>query len=339
MLTKIMKTIVIAEAGVNHNGSLRLAYRLVDAAKKAKANYIKFQLFYSKELTTAYAPQANYQFKNTKKKQTQLKLLKKLELNLVIFKKIKLYCKKRKINFLLSVFGVEELKAFKKLNLKIIKIPSGEINNTQLLKCIAKMNKKIIISTGMASLKEVEFAIKILKKNGLNNKKILVLQCTTDYPTQLKDVNLNAMTAMKKKFKVEVGLSDHTIGHEASISAVSLGAKIIEKHITLNNNMKGPDHKASLNPKKFKELVSKIRNVEILLGNHFKKPSKSELKNKKIVRKSIVAKRNIKEGERFSDANITCKRPEGGISPIYWNNIIGKKSKQNFKVDDFISLK
>ena len=334
-----MKTIVIAEAGVNHNGSLRLAYRLVDAAKKAKANYIKFQLFYSKELTTAYAPQANYQFKNTKKKQTQLKLLKKLELNLVSFKKIKLYCKKRKINFLLSVFGVEELKAFKKLNLKIIKIPSGEINNTQLLKCIAKMNKKIIISTGMASLKEVEFAIKILKKNGLNNKKILVLQCTTDYPTQLKDVNLNAMTAMKKKFKVEVGLSDHTIGHEASISAVSLGAKIIEKHITLNNNMKGPDHKASLNPKKFKELVAKIRNVEILLGNHLKKPSKSELKNKKIVRKSIVAKNNIKKGEIFSDANIICKRPEGGISPIYWNNIIGKKSKQNFKVDDFISLK
>jgi len=168
---------------------------------------------------------------------------------------------------------------------------------------------------------------------------IFVLQCTTDYPTQLKDVNLNAMTAMKKKFKVEVGLSDHTIGHEASISAVSLGAKIIEKHITLNNNMKGPDHKASLNPKKFKELVSKIRNVEILLGNHFKKPSKSELKNKKIVRKSIVAKNNIKKGEIFSDANIICKRPEGGISPIYWNNIIGKKSKQNFKVDDFISLK
>ena len=268
-----------------------------------------------------------------------MKLLKKLELNLVSFKKIKLYCKKRKINFLLSVFGVEELKSVKKLNLKIIKIPSGEINNAQFLKCIAKMNKKIIISTGMASLKEVEFAIKILKKNGLNNKKILVLQCTTDYPTQLKDVNLNAMITMKKKFKVEVGLSDHTIGHEASISAVSLGAKIIEKHITLNNNMKGPDHKASLNPKKFKELVSKIRNVEILLGNHLKKPSKSELKNKKIVRKSIVAKNNIKKGEIFSDANIICKRPEGGISPIYWNNIIGKKSKQNFKVDDFISLK
>ena len=334
-----MKTIVIAEAGVNHNGSLRLAHRLVDAAKKAKADYIKFQLFYSKQLTTAYAPQAIYQFKNTKKKQTQLKLLKKLELNLVSFKKIKLYCKKRKINFLLSVFGVEELKTVKKLNLKVIKIPSGEINNVQLLKCIAKMNKKIIISTGMASLKEVEFAIKILKKNGLNNKKILVLQCTTDYPTQLKDVNLNAMITMKKKFKVEVGLSDHTIGHEASISAVSLGAKIIEKHITLNNNMKGPDHKASLNPKKFKELVTKIRNVEILLGNYLKKPSKSELKNKKIVRKSIVAKNNIKKGEIFSDVNIICKRPEGGISPIYWNNIIGKKSKQNFKVDDFISLK
>jgi len=334
-----MKTIIIAEAGVNHNGSLRLAYRLVDAAKKAKANYIKFQLFKHNELTTAYAPQANYQFKNTKKKQTQLELLKKLELSLDILKKIKSYCKKRKINFLLSVFGVEELKTLKKLNLKFIKIPSGEINNVNLLRCIARMNKKIILSTGMASLKEVGFAIKVLKKNGLDRKKISILQCTTDYPTQLKDVNLKSMVTMKEKFKVDVGLSDHTTGDEASMSAVSLGAKIIEKHITLDNNMRGPDHKASLNPKKFKELVAKIKNVEILLGSYSKKPNKSELKNKKIVRKSIVAKSNIKKGEIFSNTNIACKRPEGGISPIYWDKIIGKKSKKNFKVDDFISLR
>ncbi len=334
-----MKTIIIAEAGVNHNGSLRLAYRLVDAAKRAKADYIKFQLFKHNELTTAYAPQANYQFKNTKKKQTQLELLKKLELSLDILKKIKSYCKKRKINFLLSVFGVEELKTLKKLNLKFIKIPSGEINNFNLLRCIARMNKKIILSTGMASLKEVGFAIKVLKKNGLDRKKISILQCTTDYPTQLKDVNLKSMVTMKEKFKVDVGLSDHTIGNEASMSAVSLGAKIIEKHITLDNNMRGPDHKASLNPKKFEELVAKINNVEILLGSYSKKPNKSELKNKKIVRKSIVAKTNIKKGEIFSNTNIACKRPECGISPIYWDKIIGKKSKKNFKVDDFISLR
>ena len=334
-----MKTTIIAEAGVNHNGSLRLAYRLVDAAKEAKADYIKFQLFKHNELATAYAPQANYQIRNTNKKQTQLKLLKKLELSLDTLRKIKSYCKKRKINFMLSVFGVEELGILRKLNLKFIKIPSGEINNVNLLKCIARINKKIIISTGMASLKEVEFAIKILKKNGLNKKKIFVLQCTTDYTTQLKDVNLKSMITMKEKFKVDVGLSDHTIGEEASMSAVSLGAKIIEKHITLNNNMRGPDHKASLNPKNFKELVAKIKNVETLLGSNLKKPSKSELKNKKIVRKSIVAKRNIKKGEIFSKINITCKRPEGGISPIYWEKIIGKKSKKNFKVDDFISLR
>ena len=274
-----------------------------------------------------------------KKKQTQLELLKKLELSLDILKKIKSYCKKRKINFLLSVFGVEELKTLKKLNLKFIKIPSGEINNVNLLRCIARMNKKIILSTGMASLKEVGFAIKVLKKNGLDRKKISILQCTTDYPTQLKDVNLKSMVTMKEKFKVDVGLSDHTTGDEASMSAVSLGAKIIEKHITLDNNMRGPDHKASLNPKKFKELVAKIKNVEILLGSYSKKPNKSELKNKKIVRKSIVAKSNIKKGEIFSNTNIACKRPEGGISPIYWDKIIGKKSKKNFKVDDFISLR
>jgi len=333
-----MKTFVIAEAGVNHNGNLKLAYKLADAAKKAKADCVKFQLFHSKELTTIYASQADYQIKNTKKKQTQLKLLEKLELDFNKLKKIQLYCKKIKINFLLSVFGVEELKTVKKLNLKVLKIPSGEINNTPLLKYIAKMNKKIILSSGMANLNEVEVAIKILKKNGLGNKKITVLQCTTDYPTQLKDVNLNAMITMKKKFKVEVGLSDHTTGSIAAVSAVALGAKVIEKHITINNNLEGPDHKASLNPKKFKEFVKNIRNVEILMGSHLKKPTKPELKNKKIVRKSIVASINIKKGDKFSKLNITCKRPEGGVSPIFWNKVIGKKSKQNFNVDDFISI-
>ena len=333
-----MKTFVIAEAGVNHNGNLKLAYKLVDAAKKAKADCVKFQLFHSKELTTIYASQTDYQIKNTKKKQTQLKLLEKLELDFNKLKKIQLYCKKIKINFLLSFFGVEELKTVKKLNLKVLKIPSGEINNTPLLKYIAKMKKKIILSSGMANLNEVEVAIKILKKNGLGDKKITVLQCTTDYPTQLKDVNLNAMITMKKKFKVEVGLSDHTTGSISAVSAVALGAKVIEKHITINNNLEGPDHKASLNPKKFKEFVKNIRNVEILLGSHLKKPTKPELKNKRIVRKSIVASINIKKGDKFSKLNITCKRPEGGISPILWNKVIGKKSKQNFNVDDFISI-
>ena len=337
-MIKKNKTIIIAEAGVNHNGNLKLALRLVDAAKKANADFIKFQLYKHDHLATVYAPQAEYQKKNTKKKQTQAELLKKLELNLGNFKRIKSYCKKKKINFLLSIFGIEELNIIKKLNLKIIKLPSGEINNVPLLKAIAKMNLNIILSTGMAEIKEVEFAIQLLKKNRLSQNKICILQCTTDYPTQLKDVNLNAMNSMRKKFKIKVGLSDHTLENDSSIAAVALGAEVIEKHITLNENMRGPDHKASLNPKKFTDLVNSIRNVEILLGSAHKKPCKAELKHKKIVRKSIVANKNIEKGTKFSEINLMCKRPEGGISPASWEKVIGKKAKKNFKKDDFIIL-
>lgn len=335
---KKFKTYIIAEAGVNHNGKLNLAYKLVDSAKNAGADCVKFQLFNHQELTTINNLQANYQIKNTKKKQTQFELLKKLEMNFTSLKKIKNFCKKKKIDFLLSVFGTEELKIIKKLNLKTIKIPSGEINNFPLLKKISKLNKNLIISTGMADFNEIKYAIKILKKNNADLNKISILQCTTDYPTRLKDVNLNVIKTLKNYFKLNVGLSDHTIGNEAAIAAVAIGAKIIEKHITLNNSMLGPDHKASLNPKKFKDFVKSIRNTESLLGSYLKKPCQSEIVNKEKVRKSIVAKKNINKGENFNINNITCKRPEGGISPIYWEKVIGKKSKYSFQKDDFIVL-
>lgn len=333
-----MKTYIIAEAGVNHNGNIKLAYKLIDTAKKVKADCVKFQLFKHNNLTTKFAPLAAYQEKNTKKKQTQYNLLKKLELNLKSLKKIKLYCKKKRIDFLLSVFGTDELNILKTLNIKKVKLPSGEINNVPLLKNIAKLKLEVILSTGMADLKEVSNAVKILTKYGLKKRKISILQCTTDYPTNLKDVNLKAMLTLRKKFKTTVGLSDHTFGLEASLAATALGARVIEKHLTLDNNMSGPDHKASLDPKNFEKLVMGIRNVETILGSQNKIPTRSELKNKKIVRKSIVAKIPIKKGEKFSILNITCKRPEGGISSAKWEKIVGKKATKNFLEDEFIKL-
>ncbi len=238
-----------------------------------------------------------------------------------------------------SPFDLESLNLLFHLKIFDIKIASGEINNYIFLKNLAKKAKKIFISSGMSTLNEVSQAIKILIKNGAKRKNITILHCHTDYPTQLSDVNLFAMETMKKKFNINVGYSDHTTGSETAIAAVALGAKVIEKHITLNKNMRGPDHKASMEPKNFCNYVKLIRNTETLLGSYLKKPSRSELKNKKLVRKSIVAKRNIKRGEIFSEVNLICKRPEGGISPINWNNVMGKKSKRNFRTDDFISLK
>jgi len=273
------------------------------------------------------------------KKTNQFNFLKTLELSENDHKKIIQYCNKRKIIFLSSPFDLESLNLLFHLKIFNIKIASGEINNFIFLKNLAKKAKKIFISTGMSTLSEVSQAIKILIKNGSKRKNITVLHCHTDYPTQLNDVNLFAMRTMEKKFNINVGYSDHTTGNETAIAAVALGAKVIEKHITLNKNMKGPDHQASMEPKNFYNYVKLIRNTETLLGSYVKKPSKSEIKIKKLVRKSIVAKKNIKKGEIFSEFNTICKRPEGGISPIYWDDVIGKKSKKEFNVDDFISLK
>ena len=332
------KTIIIAEIGVNHNGNINVAKKLIDIAKKSGADYVKFQTFKTENLVRINTKTVQYQSKNLRKKTTQFNLLKKLELSENNHSKIIKYCNKLKISFMSSPFDLESLNLLFRLKIFNIKIASGEINNYILLRNLAQKAKKIFISSGMSTLNEVSQAIKILIKSGAKRKNITILHCHTDYPTQLSDVNLFAMETMKKKFNIDVGYSDHTTGNETAVAAVALGAKVIEKHITLNKNMIGPDHKASMEPKNFFNYVKLIRNTEMLLGSYLKKPTKSELKNKKLVRKSIVAKRNIIKGETFSEFNITCKRPEGGISPIYWNKIMGKKSKKNFKVDDFIFL-
>jgi len=333
------KTIIIAEIGVNHNGNINIAKKLINVAKKSGADYVKFQTFKAENLVRVNTQATQYQSKNLRKKITQFNLLKKFELSESDHNKIIKYCNKKKISFISSPFDLESLNLLFHLKIFDIKIASGEINNYIFLKNLAKKAKKIFISSGMSTLNEVSQAIKILIKNGAKRKSITILHCHTDYPTQLIDVNLFAMKTMKKKFNINVGYSDHTIGNETAIAAVALGAKVIEKHITLNKNMRGPDHKASMEPKNFFNYVKLIRNTETLLGSYLKKPSRSELKNKKLVRKSIVAKKNIKKGEIFSEFNTICKRPEGGISPINWNNVMGKKSKRNFRTDDFISLK
>ncbi len=331
------KVLIIAEAGVNHNGSEINAKKLILSAKNAGADIIKFQLFSAKRLVLKNADKPEYIKKNFNlKKKTQYQILNKLELSYDIFKNINKFCKKNKIEFLLSPFDVESVKIIKKLKLNRIKIPSGEITNYPMLVEIAKLNLKVILSTGMATLKEIDDALKLLKKFGTSKKNITVLHCNTDYPTKFSDVNLLSMKTIKQKLRVKVGYSDHTQGDTVPIVAVTMGAEIIEKHFTLNKNMSGPDHKASLNNKEFKSMVNKIRSIDLILGNGKKVPSKSELKNIKFVRKSIVAQSYIRKGDLFSRKNITTKRPAAGISPMKWKKIIGKKASRDYLIDDYL---
>ncbi len=331
------KTIIIAEAGVNHDGNFDKAIRLVDAAKFAGANIIKFQTFKTENLAIKNIKKPEYIKKNIDlKKNTQFEILKKLELSDSVLKKIINYCKKIKIEFMSSPFDLESIKLLHKLGIKRFKIPSGEINNIPYLEEIGKLNKEIIISTGMSDLLEIKRALNILLKFGTKKSKITVLHCTTDYPTRFKDVNLNAMNEIKRKLSVNVGYSDHTIDITVPIAAVTLGALVIEKHITLNNNSKGPDHKASLHKYDFKKMVDSIKNLEISLGSKIKNITESEKKNIRLIRKSIVAKCKIQKGDFFTIKNLTTKRPGNGISSSKWYEIIGKKSKYNFEKDDFI---
>ena len=332
------QVIIIAEAGQNHNGKLKLAYRLVDVAKKSGADFVKFQTSVPELHVSKFAKKANYQVKNWKEKESQLQMLKKLCLTFNDFKKIKKYCKKKKIEFLSTPFDLTSIEFLKKLKLKYFKIPSGEITNLPYLIKIAKLKKKIILSTGMANLVEIEKALKVLIFNGTKKRNITVLQCNTEYPTPLKDANIKAMLTIKKRFKVNIGYSDHTEGIEASLAAAALGAKIIEKHITLNKNLPGPDHKASINPKELKEMINKIKKITIALGNGIKKISPSERKNIKVARNSIVAAKNIKKGEKFTKNNLTIKRPGSGISPMEIFNTIGKVAKRDFLEDELIKL-
>jgi N,N'-diacetyllegionaminate synthase len=332
------KIIIIAEAGVNHNGKIGNAKKLIKMAADAGADFVKFQVFKTENQVTRNAPKAKYQILNTKNKENQYEMIKKYELSNEQFKVLFKYCKKKRIKFLASCFDAESAKNYLNIGGNVFKIPSGEINNLNLLEFIGKKNKKIFLSTGLSTESDIKDALKILIKNGSKKKNISIMQCTTDYPCKINDVNLLVIPMLIKKFNMKVGFSDHTLGYESAIAASAMGAVVIEKHITLNKKMPGPDHKASLNPKEFKEYVSLIRNVEKALGKSKKQPTKNELKNLKLVRKSIVAKTIIRKGEKFNLKNIIAKRPAGGISPMEINNIIGKKAKRFFKVDDKISL-
>ena len=333
-----MKTFIIAEAGVNHNGSLELAKKLIEKAKEVGADAVKFQTFKAENVISSHAPMAEYQKKNLGKEMSQIEMIKKLELSYDDFKILKEYCDEVGITFLSSPFDVESARFLANLGMEIFKIPSGEITNYPLLKEIGSYGKKVILSTGMADLGEIEDALDVLISSGTKRENITVLHCTSEYPAPYEEVNLRAMLTIKDAFKVRVGYSDHTEGIEIPIAAVALGAEVIEKHFTLDKNLPGPDHKASLEPEEFKRMVTAIRNVERALGTGIKKPSPSELKNRKVVRKSIVAKRRIKKGEIFTEENITTKRPEGGLSPMMWKKVLGKKAPRDFEKDEFIDI-
>ncbi|MFA5879969.1 MAG: N-acetylneuraminate synthase [Candidatus Margulisiibacteriota bacterium] len=332
------KVFIIAEAGVNHNGSLKKAKTMIDAAAKCGVDCIKFQTFITENLVSITAPKANYQKKSTDKNQSQFEMLKKLELSSSDHLELIEYAKNKKVLFLSSPFDLESIDFLAKIGLSIFKIPSGEITNYPYLRKIAGLNRKVILSTGLSTLDEIQAALDVLTSAGLSKDSIILLHCTSEYPAPYSDVNLNAMLTLRDKFKVAVGYSDHTIGIEISLAAVALGAIVIEKHFTLDKNLDGPDHKSSLTPDELLNLVKAIRNIEVALGNGEKRPSQSELQNKLVVRKSIIANKDIKQGEIFDNNNITVKRPGNGISPMLWNQVIGQIAQTNFKKDEIIKL-
>ena len=330
------KVLIIAEAGVNHNGSIENAYKMVDIAKAAGADIVKFQTGKPESVISKFAPKADYQRETTSKEESQLEMCKKILLPFHAFVSIKNYCEQIGIKFLSTPFDLESIEFLDNLGCDVWKIPSGEITNLPYLIEIAKTQKPVIMSTGMCNIEEIETAFQILKKNG--TKEITLLHCNTEYPTPYTDVNLLAMSELKEKFKCEVGYSDHTKGIEVPIAAVALGASVIEKHFTLDKNMEGPDHAASLSPEELMTMVSSIRNIEHALGKSKKIVSDSEKKNRDIARKSIVAKSNISKGEIFSKDNLTVKRPGNGISPMKWFDVLGQKASRDFEEDELIEL-
>lgn len=330
------KVLIIAEAGVNHNGDMKLAKKLVDLAVECGVDIVKFQTFKAENLVTKSAQMANYQVANTGEVDSQLAMLKKLELKESDFQELQNYCREKNIQFFSTGFDLDSLAFLKSLNMGLWKIPSGEITNLPYLEFIGKCNEYTILSTGMANMEEVEAAVSVLVKSGTDKNKIVVLQCNTDYPTHFEDVNLNAMKTIKERLGVEIGYSDHTPGVEVSVAAVALGAKVIEKHFTLDKNLPGPDHKASLDPEELKALVTQIRNVEKALGRFEKTPNERESKNIQVARKSIIAKTEIKVGDVFTVENLTTKRPGTGLSPMKWHEILGTKAAKNYREDDLI---
>lgn len=327
---------IIAEAGDNHNGDFNNAIKLIDKAVESGADCVKFQTFITEEIIAEHAEMAEYQKKNIGKEESQYEMVKKLELSFEEFEKLQAYCKERGILFLSTPFDIPSIEFLEKLQVPLLKIPSGEITNYPYLVRIAKTKKDIILSTGMSNMKEIETAIEILEKNGAGD--ITLLQCNTEYPTPYEDANLKAMETMRKAFGKKVGYSDHTLGIEVPIAAAAMGATVIEKHFTLDKNMEGPDHKASLEPEELKAMVTAIRNIEKAIGNGRKEPSESEKKNINIARKSIVARHAIKKGELFTENNLAIKRPGDGISPMRYPEIIGTKAIKDFEKDQMIEI-
>lgn len=330
------KVTVIAEAGVNHNGDLKLAKELARVAKESGADIVKFQTVKLESLVSKFAPMAEYQKTNTGKTQSQMEMLKKLLLSYEDFRDLSRYCEEIGIQFLSTPFDIDSIEFLSSLGCDLWKIPSGEMTNLPYLEQIGKKHQPIILSTGMSSLHEVHAAMDALSRCGAG--KITLLHCTTEYPAPFDTVNLKAMLTLKKEFNVDVGYSDHTSGIEVPIAAAAMGATVIEKHFTLDRNMEGPDHKASLEPAELKAMVSSIRNIELAMGNGLKEPSPSEIPNITVARKSIIAKCQIKKGEILTEDNLTTKRPGNGISPMRWHEVLGTRAIHDFEEDELIEL-
>jgi len=332
------RILIIAEAGVNHNGCLTLAKQLIDAASEAGADLVKFQTFSAKRLAIRAAEKAEYQKQSSDNDESQYQMLKRLELSADMHQELIAHCVMRNIRFLSTGFDTGSIDFLESLGVNVFKIPSGEITNLPYLRHIGRLGKPVILSTGMSSMNDIEAAIDVLEQAGTSRSLITVLHCTTEYPLPMDEVNLRAMQSIETSLGVSVGYSDHTLGIEVPIAAAALGARIIEKHFTLDRNLTGPDHKSSLQPDEMKAMVKAIRNIEIALGDGIKRLTPSEIKNKEVVRKSLVACKAIKAGDIFSPENITTKRPGSGISPMRWDEIIGQNARRDYNQDELIEF-
>jgi N,N'-diacetyllegionaminate synthase len=333
-----MSILIIAEAGVNHNGDLDTAKEMVEVAARSGAHYVKFQTFNAEKLTTPDSKIASYQKSPANSDDSQLALLRKLEITKTDHLELIKKCNDVGITFLSTAFDIESADMLRELGQEIFKIPSGEITNLPYLRHVGSFEKEIILSTGASTLKEIEEALKEIVNSGTNIEKITVMHCTSAYPALMDEVNLSAMQNISKEFGVKIGYSDHTMGIEVAIAAAALGASVIEKHFTLDRNMDGPDHKASLEPHELTEMIKAIRKIEVALGNGIKAPTVSELENINVIRKSIVAKIHIKKGDIFSEENLTTKRPLGGISPMKWDSVVGQIAKRDYKSNEMIQI-
>jgi N,N'-diacetyllegionaminate synthase len=329
-----MKTLIIAEAGVNHNGDPAMARALVDAAAEAGADLVKFQTFSADRLVTARAAKADYQARSTGHDESQREMLRRLELTPQMHEALLSACRHRGIGFFSTGFDIPSIDYLAQLGLDRFKVPSGEITNLPYLRHIGRLGKPVILSTGMSTLGEIEAAVDVLGQAGTPREQVTVLHCNTEYPTPMSDVNLRAMLSIGEALHVAVGYSDHTQGIEVAIAAVAMGASVIEKHFTLDRQLPGPDHRASLEPRELRAMVQAIRNIEVALGDGIKRPSASELKNRTVARKSIVASRPIRAGERFSEHNLTTKRPASGLSPMRWDELVGMQATRDYEPDE-----